>query len=166
MLQSTKRQKAQYEPSSGTPPAHNTVRRGHHDGHHQIHDIIGEVHIPEFCMVADYDETALAGFKPPPGYIMARPNTPSARFGPGGAAAMYTATSSDVTWLASVNANASASGGLGACSPRHSGSPGSGETPGQGLTVVHFSALPEALLTRKHTLNTPEHPPKNPLNSL
>jgi hypothetical protein len=64
----------------------------------------GEIHLPAFSMVDDYDTTALVGFKPPEGYISARLNTPTGRFGAGAPAALYTATSDDTAWLAGVNA--------------------------------------------------------------
>ena len=64
----------------------------------------GEIHLPSFAAVEDYEASMLGGFKPPAGYISARPNTPAGRFGSGGPAPLYSASSEDNEWLAGVNA--------------------------------------------------------------
>ena len=66
-------------------------------------DADGNIRLPSFTTVADYDESSMSGFAPPAGYIRARPHTLAGRFEPNGPAPMYTATSEDRAWLAAVN---------------------------------------------------------------
>jgi len=66
-------------------------------------DADGNIRLPSFAAVADYDENSMSGYNPPAGYIRARPHTLAGRFEPNGPAPMYTATSEDNAWLAAVN---------------------------------------------------------------
>ena len=66
-------------------------------------DADGNIRLPSFAAVPDYDESSMSGFAPPAGYIRARPHTLAGRFEPNGPAPMYTATSEDHAWLAAVN---------------------------------------------------------------
>ena len=66
-------------------------------------DADGNIRLPSFAAVPDYDESSMSGFAPPAGYIRARPHTLAGRFEPNGPAPMYTATSEDRAWLAAVN---------------------------------------------------------------
>ena len=66
-------------------------------------DADGNIRLPSFSTVDDYDQNSMSGFVPPAGYIQARPSTLAGRFEPNGPAPMYTATSQDQAWLNAVN---------------------------------------------------------------
>ena len=64
----------------------------------------GNIHLPTFSIVGDYEQNSMTGFKPSSEYVSARPHTVSGRFAPCGPAPLYSATSDDVAWLDGVNA--------------------------------------------------------------
>ena len=66
-------------------------------------DADGNIRLPSFSTVDDYDQNSMSGFVPPAGYIQARPSSLAGRFEPNGPAPMYTATSQDQAWLNAVN---------------------------------------------------------------